>query len=163
MTGVAIETLQPNSRIVSMARIRLDPWKSVRPFKGIFCHDISEFESYMPSHAVGSLWGDDDPKGSPQSGTQAAADQGTERVTGSSPQSPEMNDVSGERRRLQHQLGRGIDQVHVVEVGVKPHRLSRRACRRRLHARADLGSVHHKNTMVSIHTTQTWRARDRAS
>ena len=27
-------------------------WKSVRPFKGIFCHDISEFESYMPSQAV---------------------------------------------------------------------------------------------------------------
>src|SRR5215831_15951183 len=26
--------------------------KSVRSFKGIFCHDISEFESYMPSHAV---------------------------------------------------------------------------------------------------------------
>jgi hypothetical protein len=27
----------------------------VRPFKGIFCHDISEFESYDPSQAVGSL------------------------------------------------------------------------------------------------------------
>jgi hypothetical protein len=27
----------------------------VRAFKGIFCDDISEFESYMPSHAVGSL------------------------------------------------------------------------------------------------------------
>jgi hypothetical protein len=26
----------------------------VRPFKGIFCDDISEFESYHPSHAVGS-------------------------------------------------------------------------------------------------------------
>jgi hypothetical protein len=24
----------------------------VRPFKGIFCDDISEFESYHPSHAV---------------------------------------------------------------------------------------------------------------
>jgi hypothetical protein len=30
-------------------------WKSVRPFKGIFCVDVSEFESYMPSHAVRSL------------------------------------------------------------------------------------------------------------
>src|SRR5262249_40696991 len=30
------------------------PWKSVRPFKVIFCHDLSEFESYMPSHAVRS-------------------------------------------------------------------------------------------------------------
>src|SRR6266516_4378333 len=26
---------------------------SVRPFKEIFCDDISEFESHMPSHAVG--------------------------------------------------------------------------------------------------------------
>jgi len=43
------------TRIVSVDRIRLDPWKSVRSFKGIFCHDISEFESYMPSHAVRSL------------------------------------------------------------------------------------------------------------
>jgi hypothetical protein len=43
------------TRIVSVARIRLDSWKSVRSFKGIFCHDISEFESYMPSHAVRSL------------------------------------------------------------------------------------------------------------
>src|SRR5262245_35488350 len=31
--------------------------KSMRPFKGIFCHDISEFESYMPSQAVPSLRG----------------------------------------------------------------------------------------------------------
>ena len=38
-----------------MARIRLDSRKSVRSFKGIICVDISEFESYMPSHAVGSL------------------------------------------------------------------------------------------------------------
>jgi hypothetical protein len=42
------------TRIVSVDRIRLDPWKSVPPFKGIFCHDISEFESYMPSQAVPS-------------------------------------------------------------------------------------------------------------
>jgi hypothetical protein len=41
------------TRIVSVARIRLDPRKSVRPFKGIICRDISEFESHMPSHAVG--------------------------------------------------------------------------------------------------------------
>ncbi len=44
------------TRIVSVAGIRLDSWKSVRPFKGIICDDISEFESYMPSHAVRSLW-----------------------------------------------------------------------------------------------------------
>src|SRR2546427_2966012 len=41
------------TRIVSKARIRLDSGKSVRSFKGIICVDISEFESYMPSHAVG--------------------------------------------------------------------------------------------------------------
>ena len=29
--------------------------KSARAFKGIICDDVSEFESYMPSHAVGSL------------------------------------------------------------------------------------------------------------
>jgi hypothetical protein len=40
------------TRIVSAARIRLDPRKSVRSFKGIICGDISEFESYMLSHAV---------------------------------------------------------------------------------------------------------------
>src|SRR6266508_4010511 len=43
------------TRIVSAARIRLDPRKSVRPFKGIICGDISEFESFMASHAVRSL------------------------------------------------------------------------------------------------------------
>src|SRR5262245_32260157 len=45
-----------HARIVSVARIRLGPRKSVRAFKGIICDDVSEFESYMPSHAVGSLW-----------------------------------------------------------------------------------------------------------
>src|SRR5262249_4455557 len=33
---------------------RNDHRKSVRPFKGIICHDISEFESYMPSQPVRS-------------------------------------------------------------------------------------------------------------
>jgi hypothetical protein len=42
------------TRIISVARIGLDSRKSVRPFKGIICDDISEFESYMSSHAVGS-------------------------------------------------------------------------------------------------------------
>ena len=37
---------------VSAAGIRLDHRKSVRPFKR-FCHDISEFESYMPSTQSG--------------------------------------------------------------------------------------------------------------
>ena len=43
------------TRIVSVARIRLDSRKSGRPFKGIFCDDVSEFESDMLSHAVRSL------------------------------------------------------------------------------------------------------------
>ena len=37
-----------------MAGIRLDSHESERPFKGIFCDDVSEFESHMASHAVGS-------------------------------------------------------------------------------------------------------------
>ena len=49
--GAAAQT-----RVVSLAGIRLDSRKSVRPFKGIICADVSEFESYMSSHAVGSLW-----------------------------------------------------------------------------------------------------------
>jgi hypothetical protein len=44
------------TRIVSKARIRLDSGKSVRSFKGIICDDVSEFESYMASQAVRSLW-----------------------------------------------------------------------------------------------------------
>src|SRR5215468_10213125 len=48
--GAAAQT-----RVVSMAGIRLDPPKSTRLFKGIICDDISEFESHMPSQAVGSL------------------------------------------------------------------------------------------------------------
>ena len=36
-----------------MTQIRLYFRKSVRSFNGIICDDISEFESYMPSHAVG--------------------------------------------------------------------------------------------------------------
>jgi hypothetical protein len=37
-----------------VAKIRLDSRKSTRPFKGIICDDISEFESHMPSQTVGS-------------------------------------------------------------------------------------------------------------
>src|SRR6516164_2300673 len=42
------------TRIVSVAKIRLDPWKSVRPLKVIFFDDIAEFESSMPSQTVRS-------------------------------------------------------------------------------------------------------------
>src|SRR6266446_5616574 len=49
-------TVAARTRIVSAAGIRLDHRKSVRPFKGRFCNNISEFESDMPSHAVASLW-----------------------------------------------------------------------------------------------------------
>ena len=40
------------TRTVSVGRIRLDSWKFMRSYKGIICGDISEFESYHPSHAV---------------------------------------------------------------------------------------------------------------
>jgi hypothetical protein len=44
----------PLKRIVSVAGMRSDSWKSVGPFKGIICADVSEFESDHPSHAVRS-------------------------------------------------------------------------------------------------------------
>src|SRR6516165_560481 len=47
--GAAAQT-----RVVSMAGIRLGSGKSARPFKGIICVDISEFESSHPSQAVRS-------------------------------------------------------------------------------------------------------------
>ncbi len=40
------------TRVVSVARIRPGSRNSVRPFKGIICGDISEFESHRPSQAV---------------------------------------------------------------------------------------------------------------
>ena len=46
--GAAAQT-----RVVSLAAIRLGSWESARAFKGIIWDDISEFESHMPSHAVG--------------------------------------------------------------------------------------------------------------
>src|SRR5262245_33571715 len=51
--GSASILSQLGTRIVSAAGIRLDHRKSVRPFKGIFCDDISEFSH--PRQAVGSL------------------------------------------------------------------------------------------------------------
>ena len=50
ITGAAAQT-----RMVSVARIRLVSRKSPRIFKRIICDDVSEFESHMPSHAVGLL------------------------------------------------------------------------------------------------------------
>ncbi len=41
------------TRVVSVASIRLDSRKSMRSFKGIICADISEFESHMPSQPAG--------------------------------------------------------------------------------------------------------------
>src|SRR5215469_6736203 len=49
--GAAAQT-----RVVSLAGIRLGSWESAQAFKGIICADVSEFESYMPSQAVRSLW-----------------------------------------------------------------------------------------------------------
>jgi hypothetical protein len=44
------------TRVVSLAGIRLGSEESARAFKGIICDDISEFESHMPSQPVPSLW-----------------------------------------------------------------------------------------------------------
>jgi hypothetical protein len=49
-----IPTAAAQTRIVSVARIRMDSRKSVRLFSGIICDDISEFESSHDSHAVRS-------------------------------------------------------------------------------------------------------------
>src|SRR5436305_14328265 len=48
-------TAAAQRRIVSVARIRLDPRKPARPFKGIIFPDVSEFESCLPSQPVRSL------------------------------------------------------------------------------------------------------------
>src|SRR5215813_12344726 len=49
--GAAAQT-----RVVSVAGIRLGSWESAPAFKGIVCDDISEFESSHASQAVPSLW-----------------------------------------------------------------------------------------------------------
>jgi hypothetical protein len=41
------------TRVVSMSGLRLGSGECARAFKGIICDDISEFESHLPSHAVG--------------------------------------------------------------------------------------------------------------
>ena len=48
-----IPSAAAQTRVVSMAGIRLGSRESARAFKGIICDDVSEFESHMPSHAVG--------------------------------------------------------------------------------------------------------------
>jgi hypothetical protein len=48
-----ISNAAAQTRMVSRAGIRLRSRESARAFKGIICDDVSEFESYMPSHAVG--------------------------------------------------------------------------------------------------------------
>ena len=55
--GAAAQT-----RVVCVAGIRVGSGESPRAFKGIICHDISEFESHMPSHAVSSLCSTPPPK-----------------------------------------------------------------------------------------------------
>jgi hypothetical protein len=53
---LCIPTAAAQTRIVSVARIRMDSRKSVRLFSGIICDDISEFESSHASQPVRSLW-----------------------------------------------------------------------------------------------------------
>ena len=49
--GAAAQT-----RVVSVAGIRLGSGEFARAFKGIICDDISEFESHMPTQPVRSQW-----------------------------------------------------------------------------------------------------------
>jgi hypothetical protein len=48
-----IPSAAAQTRVVSTSGIRLGSEESARAFKGVICDDISEFESHMPSHAVG--------------------------------------------------------------------------------------------------------------
>jgi hypothetical protein len=52
-TRAAYPGAAAQTRVVSLAAIRLGSWESARAFKAIICVDVSEFESHMPSHAVG--------------------------------------------------------------------------------------------------------------
>src|SRR5260370_32525638 len=47
-----LTTAAAQRRIIAVAKIRRDPPKSVRPYKGIICANASEFESDMPSQRV---------------------------------------------------------------------------------------------------------------
>jgi hypothetical protein len=51
--GPSCPFVAARTRIVSAAAIRLGSCEPARAFKGIICDDVSEFESYMASHAVG--------------------------------------------------------------------------------------------------------------
>src|SRR5262245_12897901 len=53
-TELCIAGAAAQTRVVSMAGIRLGSWESARAFKGIICYDISEFESSHASQAVRS-------------------------------------------------------------------------------------------------------------
>jgi hypothetical protein len=52
VTGRQLRRPDKTSREVDLKRTKI--LVSCNPFKGIICNDISEFESYMPSHAVRS-------------------------------------------------------------------------------------------------------------
>src|SRR5262245_47667333 len=75
-------------------RFRLDSRKSVRPFKGIICDDVSEFESCTPSQAVPSL----------------PANVGKHRSNGVVPRS----DLQPKRRLCRTATGRRAKQGHVL-------------------------------------------------
>src|SRR5262249_53403463 len=55
--GEALVLAAAQPRMVYEVRIPLDSRKSVRPFKVVICDDVSEFESYHLSHAVGAMAG----------------------------------------------------------------------------------------------------------
>ena len=52
MPELRIPNAAAQTRVVSVAKIRLDRLKSTRSFKAIICVDISEFESF----SIGAGW-----------------------------------------------------------------------------------------------------------
>jgi Tripartite tricarboxylate transporter family receptor len=85
----------------------------MRPFKGIICADVSEFESYMPSQPVRSPAQRMDAF-SPEVGGYAKANPG--KLTMASPGNGTTPHVAGELFKMMA----GIDMVHVPYRGNGP-------------------------------------------
>ena len=112
-------TVAAQTRTVSAAGIRLDHRKSVRPFKGRFCNNISEFESYMPCHAVASLW---------------ARQASWIELRFKSPLGPWSERASSSRAAAQPKSARPIDFCHDFQPIVSPGATGARDCQCFRHA-----------------------------
>ena len=99
--------------------IRLDPNRSIRCFKGIVYVDISEFESYMPSHAVASL---------------RARQASWIELRFKSPLGPWSERASSSRAAAQPKSARPIDFCHDFQPIVSPGAAGARDCQCFRHA-----------------------------